>query len=100
MVIKSADISILKMSTNPPQCVVDADWCVICDGYVSQWVGIGWITLRQAAPTDYDNIPQVPTPHCSQCRHYDCLSNNTMYCNKHQKRITARKRPCKYYIEL
>ena len=37
---------------------------------------------RQATPADYDNIPQVPTPHCSQCAHYDYLGNNTMYCYK------------------
>ncbi len=99
MIIKMADISALKMSVNPPSCVVDADWCVICDGYVSQWVGIGWVTLKQATQTDYDNIPQVLTPHCSQCAHYDYLGNNSMYCYKLKKRITARKCPCKDYIE-
>ena len=39
------------------------------------------------------------TPHCSQCRHYDYLGHGIMYCNKLQKRITARKRPCKNYSE-
>lgn len=99
MIIKSADVSMLKMSANPPQCIVDADWCVIANGKVMQWVGIGWTEIREATQEDYDNIPQTLTPHCSHCKHYDCLSNNTMYCSKMQKRITARKRPCKHYKE-
>ena len=99
MIIKSADISMLKMSVNPPQCVVAADWCVIANGNVHQWVGIGWAERREATQEDYNNIPQILTPHCSQCKYYDCLSNSTMYCAKLQKRITARKRPCKYYKE-
>ncbi len=88
----------LKMSGNPPQCVVDAGYCVISDDKVMQYVGIGWIALRAATQSDYDHIPQVLTPHCSQCQHYDNIGD-TMYCYKLQKRITARKRPCKNYSE-
>lgn len=98
MIIKRKDITMLKMSTNPPKCVVAADGCVICDGMVSQWVGIGWIKVREATKADYENIPQVLIPHCSQCQYYDNIET-TMYCNKFKKRITARKKPCTYYDE-
>lgn len=87
------------MSVNPPQCVVAADYCVIANDKVMQYVGIGWVEIRAATPSDYDNIPQILTPHCSHCQHYEILANTTMYCDKLQKRITARKRPCKYYKE-
>lgn len=99
MIIRLSEISMLKMSVKPPQSVVDADYCVIKDGTVHQYVGIGWVEVRTATQDDYDNIPQVLTPHCSQCRHYECLTNSTMYCHKLQKRITARKKPCKNYEE-
>ena len=32
----------IKMSVNPPQCIVDADFCIVMGGKVFQWVGIGW----------------------------------------------------------
>ena len=99
MIIKFSDIAVIKMSVNPPQCVVDADYCVICDGVVHQYVGIGWTVIRNATQRDYENIPQVLSPHCSQCKHYECLENATMYCSKLERRITARKRPCKDYSE-
>lgn len=89
----------LKMSVKPPQCVVDADWCVIANEKVMQWVGIGWTEIRDATQEDYDNIPHILTPHCSQCKYYDILDKDVMYCSKLQKRITARKRPCKKYQE-
>ena len=54
---------------------------------------------KKATADDYNNIPQVMTPHCSQCVYYDNLTNATMYCYKLQKRITARKQPCKNYQE-
>lgn len=57
------------------------------------------ILIIRVTQSDYDNIHEVLTPHCSQCCHYECLANATMYCNKLQKRITARKQPCKHYIE-
>lgn len=99
MIIRLSDISMIKMSVKPPQCVVDADFCIIHNGNVCQFTGISWIIIREATQSDYDNIPQVLTPHCSQCRYYDYLGNTTMYCNKLQKRITARKQPCKNYSE-
>lgn len=99
MIIKHSDINPIKMSVNPPQCVVAADYCVIANGKVMQYVGIGWTELRAATQNDYDTIPQILTPHCSHCQHYDILANATMYCHKQQKRITARKRPCKNYSE-
>ncbi len=97
-IVKQREISSIKMSVNPPQCVIDADYCVIANGKVMQYVGIGWVELRAATPSDYDTIPQILTPHCSQCEYYDNIGD-TMYCAKYQKRITARKRPCKHYKE-
>ncbi len=38
-------------------------------------------------------------PHCSQCKHYEILSNYNMYCDILKRKITVRKRPCKYYQE-
>ena len=97
-IVKQREISSIKMSVNPPQCVIDADYCVIANGKVMQYVGIGWVELRAATPSDYDTIPQILTPHCSQCEYYDNIGD-TMYCAKYHKRITARKRPCKHYKE-
>lgn len=99
MIIKLSDISLIKMSANPPKSVVDADYCVITDGKVHQYTGIGWIEIRTATQSDYESIPQVLSPHCSQCKYYECLVNAMMYCSKLKRRITSRKRPCKDYSE-
>lgn len=96
MIIKLSDISPIKMSVNPPKAVVDAKYCIIRDSTVYEYVGIGWVEIRTATESDYENIPQILTPHCSHCNYYESI-NNSMYCKKLQKRITARKRPCKYY---
>lgn len=32
---------------------------VILDGFVEEWVGIGWITLEAAEPNDYKKYPVV-----------------------------------------
>lgn len=37
------------------------------------------------------------TKHCSHCAYYDILPNQTMYCCRLKRRITARKKPCKHY---
>ncbi len=89
----------IKMATNPPQCIVDADYCIIMDGMIWQYVGIGWVDVRKALPEDAETIPEVFSPHCSQCKFYEVLANHTMYCHQLQKRITARKKPCKKYDE-
>lgn len=47
------------MSENPPKCVVDAGFKVIFDGNVFEYVGIGWLVVRDATPQDYETIPQV-----------------------------------------
>lgn len=62
-------------------------------------LGLGWVPLRMATQRDYDKIPHIIEPHCSHCSHYEVLPNETMYCSKLQKRITARKKPCKSYRE-
>lgn len=71
---------------------------IVLDGVVHQYVGIGWVPVRDATPED-ENLPQVFSPHCSQCKHYDVLKDKKMYCFKSHKCITARKRPCKDYSE-
>ncbi len=52
--IKRSELSNLKMSTgkNKPQ-------IVICDGYVKEWVGIGWIDLRKATKADEKKYPKA-----------------------------------------
>lgn len=47
------------MSVNPPKSVVESDYCVIHNGMVKQYVGIGWIEVAPATPKDYETIPQV-----------------------------------------
>lgn len=54
MIIRLSEISMMKMSVKPPKCVVDADFCVIKDGTVHQYVGIGWVEVRTATQDDYD----------------------------------------------
>lgn len=44
------------------------------------------------------NLKNYPTRHCSECTYF--WSNpqvGQMYCEKLEKRITARKKPCKYF---
>lgn len=86
MVVKQSEISAIKMSVNPPQCVVDADFCVIAHLEVMKYVGIGWVPLRTATQRDYDTIPHIIEPHCSHCCHYEILPNETMYCSKWKNR--------------
>lgn len=103
MIIKYTDIfglrGQIKMSTNPPKCIVDSDYYIVMDGRVLQYVGIGWIEVREATSNDIVTMPQVFSPHCSQCKYYEILANQTMFCHQLQRRITARKRPCKKYSE-
>ena len=35
--------------------------------------------------------------HCSECYHYEPCPDFRMYCKILKRRITARKKPCKYY---
>jgi len=102
-IVKIADVfglkGQIKMAANPPQCIVEADHCIVYDGRVMQYVGIGWTDIREATPEDYETIPMVLTPHCSHCKFYEILKDKTMYCFDTHKRITARKRPCKHYSE-
>ena len=57
--IKREDINRIKMSTNPPPEIVKANMCVISEGYVYQYVGIGWVHERQATMDDYFTIPEI-----------------------------------------
>lgn len=57
--VKISELSKVKMSVNPPQCVVDADFRVIHDGKIKRYVGIGWVEEAPATPKDYEIIPKV-----------------------------------------
>ena len=35
--------------------------------------------------------------HCSECIHYEPCQDFRMFCKVLKRRITARKKPCKYY---
>lgn len=99
MYVKRSDINPIKMSSNPLKCIEEADFQVISNGNVMKWVGIGWIKEREAVEEDYEDIPQLLQPHCSNCKHYDILPQCTMYCNVLHRRITSRKKPCRSYEE-
>lgn len=57
--IKISELNKFKMASNPPECVVKSNFCVIHNGDVKQYVGIGWITLHKATKKDFETIPQV-----------------------------------------
>ena len=53
--IPAAECSTLKMVAGNERKIT----CVIDEGEVKEWVGIGWITLRQATPSDRKRFPTV-----------------------------------------
>lgn len=42
-------------------------------------------------------FPGEEDRHCSLCKHYEICTNFTMYCHVLQRRITARKKPCRHF---
>lgn len=45
-------------------------------------------------------MPGKETKHCSECEHFFSKPDvGQMYCFKLQKRITAKKKPCKFFEE-
>ena len=53
--IKLSQLSVIKMvSVNENKYPV-----VIVDGKVKEWVGIGWIDLREATKEDYEKYPEA-----------------------------------------
>jgi hypothetical protein len=59
MSLKRNEINPIKMSTNPPEEVVNAGWRLISDSYVYSYVGRGWVKDREATREDYQKIPQL-----------------------------------------
>lgn len=57
--IKLKDVNGIKMSVNPPKCIVDADYRVIFNGRIKCYVGIGWVDEGKAKLSDYNKIPEV-----------------------------------------
>lgn len=54
-----SEITPIKMTVNPPQCVVDAGFRIIHDNRIKHWVGIGWVEERVPTKEDYNTIPRV-----------------------------------------
>ena len=58
--LQRKEINPIKMSTNPPKAVVNSGYRVInTNGYIYEYVGIGWIQDRKAEQKDYLEIPQL-----------------------------------------
>jgi hypothetical protein len=55
------EIHPIKMSTNPPEEIVNCGYKVINnkDGIIYQYVGIGWVAGEKATMEDHKNIPQL-----------------------------------------
>lgn len=49
------DINRIKMATNPPEAIVNADMKCISNGKVYCYVGIGWVEERVATVQDEKN---------------------------------------------
>ena len=48
------------MSTKPPEEIINAGMKVInTDGFIYEYIGIGWIKLSKAEMSDYSEIPQL-----------------------------------------
>ena len=46
----------------------------------------------------YIELDNYWNAHCSECEHfYSFPQTAQMYCKKLQRKITARKKPCKYF---
>jgi hypothetical protein len=58
--ISRKDIHPVKMATNPPQSIVNCGMKVInTDGFIYEYVGIGWRKDVVAIPKDFKEIPQL-----------------------------------------
>jgi hypothetical protein len=58
--IDRKDISPIKMATNPPIEIVNAGFRVInTNGFIYEYVGIGWIKCEKVDRHDYLDIPQI-----------------------------------------
>lgn len=55
MEIKRNELSTIKMTCGNEKKISK----VILDGFIEEWVGIGWLTLGVAEPKDYKLYPVV-----------------------------------------
>jgi hypothetical protein len=53
--VKRAELSTLRMTAGNEKRYP----LVILDGVVKEWIGFGWINLRDADETDFNNLPVV-----------------------------------------
>ncbi len=58
--VQRKEINPIKMETNPPEVIINAGMKVInTDGFIYEYVGIGWVQLKKAIKKDYLEIPQL-----------------------------------------
>lgn len=58
--LNRSEIQPIKMSTNPPEEVVNCGNRIInTDGYIYHYVGIGWVQEEKAQKKDYLEIPRL-----------------------------------------
>lgn len=58
--LNRSEIHPVKMSTKPPEEIINAGMKVInTDGFIYEYIGIGWIKLSKAEMSDYSEIPQL-----------------------------------------
>jgi len=58
--INRSEIHPVKMSTNPPKDIVSCEMKVInTDGFIYEYVGIGWIKTNKATKKDFQEIPEL-----------------------------------------
>lgn len=56
--ISRNEIHPVKMN-NPPDEIVNCGYKVISNGFIYEYVGIGWVKLNEAIKDDYLQIPQL-----------------------------------------
>ena len=60
MIIKRSEISPIKMTANPRKEIANCGFKVInTDGFIYDYVGIGWVKNKKAEEKDYLNIPEL-----------------------------------------
>lgn len=57
--ISRSEIHPIKMAIRIPDEIVNAGMRVISEGFIYEYVGIGWIKQREARMQDYLEIPQL-----------------------------------------
>lgn len=56
-VVSNDDVSPIAMSTKPHQFIADANNKIIFQGFIYEWVGIGWVKCEKSSKKDLKYIP-------------------------------------------